>query len=959
MAKRARKIFESASFRPPTEKDLTFECLASWVRSNFASGEIDAVAGWLHSTGSKRTRLANLNTREEFLAAVDSMAEESLNINVRMWRARRGAAPGMGIAQKAFFDYPLQDMDILEELWRKIEQDYMTWITPGSRYLAPYFAVVQGSGWGKSRLACELHRKGLYTIYVSCMKVDSAGMPGRTPHLADWICTTNATALKMTAFLIASIEALGEYVGEGIPESDTGNSKEEGGGGPNPGLWILKQTHPEHGFPIAAMIRDKIPGCLERLQDSAVVAQEAPGLITFERQTTNFLWGENHVYRTVQRALKAAIEKLPVLGVAGPDGKRLKVLFCFDEARTLADTELADEMDTGFTLLRRVLRTASSGLWAVMLGTNPRLSNSVPAQALDPTRKVPSRDFKLFKPFWLTGTAAPPRPGGAESVFRLGRPLWRAFIDRGCSPEKLLGLARDKLNLQEELKDEMVVGVLGCTVGVEVASWSEVAELSMAHHMMTASWISEDMQRVHVSNAAEPVLASAAASVLLDKNKLCKILVSVSKMCKKGVVTGDPRGEMVTRLLVLLAMLTCLKGKKDVMYTKKITLREFLTTLLGMVPDGLASTVHLDAELQFNSFSPTYGRLDAALINDCSQHYRALTCKPGQKAVHNVLPSSKGAIGIQAKRWEADRKTGMAKAVEKLEAGVDGVGFMLSLVFQLGSPDNRVSVEGSAQQTIVIYGLSRQLFPFLLEDSVVDAMRDVLKLNTRGHVLQMTDTEEDIESYKILVYKTQGERSVMHHPLVTMNASIDQTARVEAAKKCEEEKVGKKKFFQVGVESAPDILEFCLGERGPPFRLDGNVKQEDRQEQQILESSGSSIAGLQFSNLMSRSLRDMIELAHWRGIYVTSGGWAEDVLGGGRKSFKQYVQDCKDLDFDMIEFDVLCDKIAKDDFLYLKNEAWTLPLRRSIIETAENFIGAGADVIRLESDLDILTTEVS
>ncbi|EFJ19672.1 hypothetical protein SELMODRAFT_418867 [Selaginella moellendorffii] len=890
MAKRVRKIFESASFRPPTEKDLTFECLASWVRSNFASGDIDAVAGWLCSTGSKRTRLANLNTREEFLAAVDSMAEESLDINVRMWRARR--APGMGIAQKAFFDYPLQDMDILEELWRKIEQDYMTWITPGSKYVAPFFAVVQSSGWGKSRLACELHRKGLYTIYVSCMKVDSAGMPGRTPHLADWICTTNATALEMAAFLIASIEALGEYVGE----SDTGNSKEEGGGGPNPGLWILKQTHPEHGFPIAAMIRDKIPGCLERLQDSAVLAQEAPGLITFECQTTNFVWGENHVYRTVQRALKAAIEKLPVLGVAGPDGKRLKVLFCFDEARTLADTELADEMDTGFTLLRRVLRTASSGLWAVMLGTNPRLSNSVPAQALDPTRKVPSRDFKLFKPFWLTGTAAPPRPGGAESVFRLGRPLWRAFIDRGCSPEKLLGLARDKLNLQEELKDEMVVGVLGCTVGVEVASWSEVAELSMAHHMMTASWISEDMQRVHVSNAAEPVLASAAASVLLDKNKLCKILVSVSKMCKKGVVTGDPRGEMVTRLLVLLAMLTCLKGKKDVMYTKKITLREFLTTLLGMVPDGLASTVHLDAELQFNSFSPTYGRLDAALINDCSQHYRALTCKPGQKAVHNVLPSSKGAIGIQAKRWEADRKTGMAKAVEKLEAGVDGVGFMLSLVFQLGSPDNRVSVEGSAQRTIVIYGLSRQLFPFLLEDSVVDAMRDVLKLNTHD--------------------KTQGERSVLHHPFgddVQRNASIDQTARVEAAKKCEE-KVGKKNSSKLvlRVRQVPffsqmtDILEFCLGERGmPPFRLDGNVKQEDRQKQERSEEE---------------ELVQSFEISASRCSIVAT------VLRLTRKS-------------------------PPKDFARKHT--------KSIIETAENFIGAGADVIRLESDLDILTTEVS
>ncbi|EFJ08494.1 hypothetical protein SELMODRAFT_428879 [Selaginella moellendorffii] len=657
MGRRTRQIFEAAQgFTLPVAEDFRSQRgICRWV-NRFVFGQ-DAVAAAVRvGTWPERHRLAECSDKEEFMAVVESIEESDQSDDDTT--DMRGAVAvdevaGQDAARAAFFEYPLEDEDVLEELWSKIKRDYWTWAL-GNSYVAPLFAVVQSSGWGKSRLAFELHRKGLYIIYISCMKASHSGFPGRTPHLAAWITQgKQLTVLRMAALLLASIEALADYV--------------KGGGDPHG--WILDQTDPTRGFPVANDIASRLQACTRRLEASAA-AKAAALPRTFERRTSR----ESHTYNAFGEALKTALRDLPLDGIAfdgiaqRPD-QRLKVLFCFDEASELAELELEGGMDTAFTLLRRVLGKAEFGLWALVLV--------------------------------------------------------------------------DKLNCSGGVTDATVIAVLGCTIGLDVASWSEAAETSVASHMMTACWISDDRRRLHVSNAAEPVLAAAAAGFLLQEVTLNKVLGELSKMCKEGVVTGGPRREIVTRLLLLLAMLACHRDAGDATFTGEIKLGAFLSKLLGKVPHGLAGTVDLDAGLNFNGFSPTYRNLERGLINECLQHIRALTCKPGQEAVDNVVPSTGGPIGIQAKRWESNNSTKMRRAVGKLEAGVGGVNFMLGIILQLGSPEHRIIVEGAANRTIVVYGLSSELFPFLTQ-ATANKLLDVLKVGSAEYLLHMTDGEQRI-----------------------------------------------------------------------------------------------------------------------------------------------------------------------------------------------------------------------
>lgn len=105
--------------------------------------------------------------------------------------------------------------------------------------------------------------------------------------------------------------------------------------------------------------------------------------------------------------------------------------------------------------------------------------------------------------------------------------------------------------------------------------------------------------------------------------------------------------------------------------------------------------------------------------------------------------------------------------------------------------------------------------------------------------------------------------------------------------------------------------------RSPDFSL---ISQNTLQD--IFESMGQFVDGLKFSggshSLMPKSfIKEVIDLAHKHDLYVSTGDWAEQVLRKGPSSYKQYVEDCKQLGFDTIELNVGSLKIPEESLLKL------------------------------------------
>lgn len=87
--------------------------------------------------------------------------------------------------------------------------------------------------------------------------------------------------------------------------------------------------------------------------------------------------------------------------------------------------------------------------------------------------------------------------------------------------------------------------------------------------------------------------------------------------------------------------------------------------------------------------------------------------------------------------------------------------------------------------------------------------------------------------------------------------------------------------------------------------------------QEILESMGQFVDGLKFSggshSLMPKAfIKEITELAHRHDVYVSTGDWAEHLLREGPSSFKQYVEDCKQLGFDTIEINAGSLKVPEE-----------------------------------------------
>jgi phosphosulfolactate synthase (CoM biosynthesis protein A) len=151
----------------------------------------------------------------------------------------------------------------------------------------------------------------------------------------------------------------------------------------------------------------------------------------------------------------------------------------------------------------------------------------------------------------------------------------------------------------------------------------------------------------------------------------------------------------------------------------------------------------------------------------------------------------------------------------------------------------------------------------------------------------------------------------------------------------------------------------------------------------VLETMGAYVDSVKFAGgsftLMPRSaLEEIIATAHEFGALVSTGGFIEHVLTQGPEAVEKYIQECKEVGFDIIEISCGFITIPTDDWLRLVEKVQQAGLKAKpevgiqfgaggdtaaealeaagtqdpqwMIQQAKRFIDAGAYMIMIESE---------
>ena len=166
--------------------------------------------------------------------------------------------------------------------------------------------------------------------------------------------------------------------------------------------------------------------------------------------------------------------------------------------------------------------------------------------------------------------------------------------------------------------------------------------------------------------------------------------------------------------------------------------------------------------------------------------------------------------------------------------------------------------------------------------------------------------------------------------------------------------------------------------RGPYYSAYGKRHLED-----VLETVGEYVDSLKFAGgsftlIPRQALKEIIDTAHSHDVLVSTGGFIEYVLTQGPQAVDRYIQECRELGFDIIEISGGFITIPTDDWLRLVEKVQKAGLKAKpevgiqfgaggasaaeeleaagtrdpgwVIQQARRFLEAGAYIIMIESE---------
>ena len=388
---------------------------------------------------------------------------------------------------------------------------------------APYIAVVQASGSGKTRLLREVSRS-VCTLYVCC-RIGTRGYPPRTKDAI--------------YYLFRKLDDYETY--EGCLDE------------------LVKRLR-----------RAELAALFYLPQAEKFSEHDSTAAEFVSEQLSDRIWTSNDIESNGE-----------------PINPGKLVLLVFDEARWLLDTESSGDYFgfNLFRLLQRALRALwdqhqDSRLFVVFVDTSSRIINFVPSLDRDPSARAPkagpSVGRELFHPYILTRTfdvLFEKLPKGTRDLTPLlelkneekyllaGRPLvakpsGTRLAQSAFLLSKLYGGATP---FQEQSAYGHLSTVL-VRLAISFSSQSPTAADLVAGYMMYLLTMDLKRKDMTVSYLAEPRLAEAAAlGWTLDDVLIEYLIPALRRALMSGKVKPGKRGTIVAQIVILTAFDTACK----------------------------------------------------------------------------------------------------------------------------------------------------------------------------------------------------------------------------------------------------------------------------------------------------------------------------------------------------------------------------------------------------------------
>jgi hypothetical protein len=364
---------------------------------------------------------------------------------------------------------------------------------------------------------------------------------------------------------------------------------------------------------------------------------------------------------------------------------------------------------SNFRALRRALRfssaTKSPGIFAVLTDTNSRITNFQPTSWLDNSGRVPSLPApgpNQFPPIFtftsvdansrmyneLMCTSCPQKVADPTRLLKFGRVGWYSVYCEGdddigdVKGAAVLDLATTKLLATPDLQQVdtpwgakrplhqrdliRLLAVLAPRLAITVGPSTVEASEFIASHLACLTHTDSERHFLRTVYPSEPILAQVSAQ-LTHKYGWDRPLLALHHYVQGGIVEGGYRGELLTKIVCLMAMdralATITPPAGQWSFARPITVSQFLNNLIaplrnnntftaglhGIKPgeeilpntlnvDDIRLNVFLAGHVFFNHFIRVDVKLSYPMLAHAWNRGAAIMCMTNTKGIDHVIP---------------------------------------------------------------------------------------------------------------------------------------------------------------------------------------------------------------------------------------------------------------------------------------------------------------------------------